>query len=85
MKINNLFKVGLTTIVCLLCQGFILTYILKVEPFALVPIAPFFLLIAYVYAKNRRVWWYHKPLYWMAAIVVLTLVDMAPYIWASMS
>ena len=32
MRINNQAKVGLVTVVCLLCQGYIFTYILRVEP-----------------------------------------------------
>jgi ABC-type iron transport system FetAB permease component len=85
MQMNNQVKVGLTTVVCLLCQGFIFTYILKVEPIALVSIAPIFLYIAYIYARNRRVWWYHKPMYWIVAIFILTLLDIAPYAWASIT
>jgi ABC-type iron transport system FetAB permease component len=83
MQMNNQVKVGLATVICLLCQGFIFTYILKVEPFALISIAPLILYIAYIYARNKRVWWYYKPFYWIAAIVILTIVDLAPYAWAS--
>ena len=85
MQFNNQVKVGLVTAACLLCQGFIFTYMLKVEPFWLITIAPLILYIAYVYARNRRVWWYHKPSYWIAAIVVLTIVDILPYAWASLT
>lgn len=82
---NNQVKVGLATVICLLCQGFIFTYILKVEPAAPITIAPLILYIAYIYARNRRTWWFHKPLYWIAALVVLTIFDIVPYAWMSLS
>ena len=38
MRINNQAKVGLVTVVCLLCQGYIFSYILGVEPNAAIAI-----------------------------------------------
>ena len=61
--------VGLATVICLLFQGYIFTYVLKVEPDALVSIAPILPFVLYIYARNRRVWWSHKPMYWIAAII----------------
>jgi hypothetical protein len=83
MRFNSQAKVGLATVVCLLSQGYIFTYILKVEPNAIVSIAPIFLYISYIYAINRRGLWYHKPMYWIAAIIGLTVIDIAPYAWLS--
>jgi hypothetical protein len=79
MKINNQAKVGLVTIVCLLLQGYIFTYVLGVEPnpvLSLVPLLPY---IAYIYARGKRTWYFNKPLYWMAATIALTLLDILPF------
>jgi hypothetical protein len=83
MRINSQSQVGLATVICLLCQGYIFTYIINVEPNPLISLAPIFLFVAYIYARNRRVWGYHKPIYWVVAIVGLTLADLVPYVWAS--
>ena len=83
MQLSNQSMVGLATVICLLFQGYIFTYVLKVEPDALVSIAPILPFVLYIYARNRRVWWSHKPMYWIAAIIALTLVDIAPYFWVS--
>jgi ABC-type iron transport system FetAB permease component len=79
MRLNNQAKVGLATALCLLIQGYIFTYILGVEPGVLIAIAPIFPYIAYIYARASRQWYYDKPLYWIAAIVALTLIDIAPF------
>lgn len=79
MRINNQAKVGLAAVICLLVQGYIFTYILGVEPGVLISVAPIFPYIVYIYARASRQWYYNKPLYWIAAIVVITLVDLAPY------
>jgi len=79
MRINNQAKVGLAAVICLLVQGYIFTYILGVEPGILISVAPIFPYIVYIYARASRQWYYNKPLYWIAAIVVITLVDLAPY------
>jgi hypothetical protein len=83
MQLSNQSMVGLTTVICLLFQGYIFTYVLKVEPETLVSIAPILPFVLYIYARNRRVWWSHKPMYWIAAIIALTIVDIAPYALAS--
>ena len=83
MQLSNQSMVGLATVICLLIQGYIFTYVLKAEPEALVSIAPILPFVLYIYARNRRVWWSHKPMYWIAAIIALTIVDIAPYALAS--
>jgi hypothetical protein len=79
MRINNQAKVGLASVLCLLGQGYVFTYILGVEPGVLVSIAPIFPYIVYIYARASRQWYYNKPFYWIAAIVAITLIDLAPY------
>ncbi len=79
MRLNNQAKVGLATALCLLTQGYIFTYILGVEPGVLISIAPLFPLIAYIYARASRQWYYNKPLYWIAGIAVLTIIDVVPF------
>lgn len=79
MRLNNQAKVGLATVLCLLTQGYVFTYILGVEPGVLISIAPIFPYIAYIYARASRQWYYNKPFYWIAAIVALTLIDIAPF------
>jgi hypothetical protein len=83
MQLSNQSMIGLATVICLLIQGYIFTYVLKAEPGALVSIAPILPFVLYIYARNRRVWWSHKPMYWIAAIIALTIVDIAPYALAS--
>lgn len=83
MRLSNQSMVGLATVICLLFQGYIFTYVLKVEPEALVSIAPIIPFVLYIYARNRRVWWSHKPLYWITATIALTIADLAPYALAS--
>lgn len=83
MRLSNQSMVGLATVICLLFQGYIFTYALKVEPEAIVSIAPILPFVLYIYARNRRVWWSHKPMYWIAAIIALTMADIAPYAFAS--
>jgi hypothetical protein len=83
MRLSNQSMVGLATVICLLFQGYIFTYVLKIEPEAIVSIAPILPFVLYIYARNRRVWWSHKPMYWIAAIIALTMADIAPYALAS--
>lgn len=83
MKLNNQAKVGLVTIICLLGQGYIFTYILKVEPNAVLSFVPLLPYVIYIYARGSRTWYYYKPLYWMAAAVVLTLFDIAPFVYSA--
>ena len=76
---HNQAKVGLATVICLLCQGYAFTYVLGVEPHALVSIAPLFPYMAYLYAKSRRKYYFDKPLYWIGGIVALTILLVLPY------
>jgi ABC-type iron transport system FetAB permease component len=80
MRLNNQAKVGLTAVICLLIQGYIFTYVLKVEPHFIFTIAPLILYIAYIYAKGKRVWMYDRPMYWIAGIIALMLIDLAPFV-----
>jgi hypothetical protein len=50
-----------------------------VEPNPLISFVPLLPYLAYVYARGRRTWHFNKPQYWMAAIVVLTALDIMPY------
>ncbi len=84
MRLNNQAKVGLVTILCLLCQGYAFTYLLRVEPNPLLSFVPLLPYIAYIYARNKRTWYHQKPLYWMAAIIVLTLIDIIPFAYLAM-
>ena len=77
---NNQVKVGLTTIICLLIQGYVFTYIMGVEPTFIISLAPLILYIIYIYAKGRRSWYYDKPIYWIVAIMTLTVLDLAIYV-----
>jgi hypothetical protein len=79
MKLTNQTKVGLVTAACLILQGYCFTYILKSEPPIIISIAPFIPYILYIYARGRRVWHFDQPHYWIAGIVVLTLIDIAVY------
>jgi hypothetical protein len=84
MKLNNQAKVGLVTIICLLGQGYIFTYILKVEPNVVLSFVPLLPYVIYIYARGSRTWYYNKPLYWMAAVVALTLFDIAPFVYGAL-
>jgi hypothetical protein len=77
MRINNQAKVSLHP--SFACNQGYLHYILGVEPGVLVSIAPIFPYIVYIYARASRQWYYNKPFYWIAAIVAITLIDLAPY------
>jgi hypothetical protein len=79
MRINNQAKVGLVTVVCLLCQGYIFSYILGVEPNAAIAFVPLLPYIAYIYARGKRTWYFNKPVYWMAAVIALTALDIMPF------
>jgi hypothetical protein len=85
MKLNNQAKVGLVTILCLLAQGYLFSYILKVEPSPVLSFVPLFPYVVYIYARGRRTWYYNKPLYWMAVVVILTLFDIAPFVYSAMN
>jgi hypothetical protein len=81
MRLNNQAKVGLATAFCLILQGYIFTYVLNVEPYFLLVIAPLIPFILFLYARGRRIWYFNKPLYWISAIIAITLIDLAPYVW----
>lgn len=83
MRINNQAKVGLVTVVCLLCQGYIFSYILGVEPNAAIAFVPLLPYIAYIYARGKRTWYFNKPVYWMAAVIALTALDIMPFVLAA--
>lgn len=79
MRINNQIKVGLATVVCLLTQGYIFTYVLMVEPNPLISVVPLLPYIVYIYARGARTWYHNKPLYWIAAIIALSVLDILPF------
>lgn len=79
MRLNNQAKVGLATVVCLLLQGYIFTYVLFVEPHPLVSILPLFPYLAYVYARGKRTWYFNKPLYWIGLVAMVTVLDILPF------
>jgi hypothetical protein len=79
MRLNNQSKVGLTTVICLLVQGYAFTYIMKLEPLFIMPIAPLIPYLLYIYARNKRSWYYDRPLYWIFTIICLTIADLALY------
>jgi hypothetical protein len=79
MRINNQAKVGLVTVVCLVCQGYIFTYVLGAQPHPLISFVPLLPYIAYIYARGRRTWYFDKPLYWMAGVTALTSLDIIAY------
>jgi hypothetical protein len=83
MRINNQVKVGLATIVCLITQGYIFSYILGIEPSPAISFAPLVPYVVYIYARGRGVWYYNKPLYWIAVIVAITIIGLAPYVLTS--
>jgi hypothetical protein len=79
MRMSNQAKVGLTTALCLLAQGYIFSYVLGVEPNLLVIIAPLLPYILFIYARGRRTWYFNKPIYWISVVIAITLIDIAPY------
>jgi hypothetical protein len=79
MRINNQAKVGLVTIACLLLQGYIFSYYLRVEPNPVISFVPLIPYIGYIYARNARTWYFNKPFYWIAVIVALTVLDILPF------
>jgi len=79
MRLNNQAKVGLATVVCLLAQGYIFTYVLFVEPHPLISITPLIPYLAYVYARGKRTWYFNKPFYWIGLVVSITLLDILPF------
>ena len=82
MRINNQAMVGLAAAACLLVQGYIFPYVLKVEPNPLISILPLLPYTVYIYARGARTWQHHKPLYWIAAILAITILDIIPFVLA---
>ena len=81
MRLSNQAMVALITIVCLLAQGYLFTYLLNVEPNVIIDFIPLIPYILYIYARNKGAWHYDKLLYWMAATIVLTMIDVAPFLY----
>lgn len=80
MRLNNQVIVGLVTVVCLISQGYIFTYILKVEPNIVVSLVPLIVYIIYIYARSSRSLYYNKPAYWALAVIAVTVIDLLPYL-----
>lgn len=80
MRLNSQVIVGLVTVICLISQGYIFTYILKVEPNIIVSVIPLIIYIAYIYARNSRSLYYNKPAYWVLAVIAVTVIDLLPYL-----
>lgn len=80
MRINNQAKVGIVTIICLLSQGYIFTYVLGIEPNPVISFVPLLPYIAYIYARESRTWYFNKPMYWIAIVLALTVLDIIPFI-----
>lgn len=80
MRINNQAKVGLVTIICLLSQGYIFTHVLAVEPNPVISFIPLLPYIAYIYARESRTWYFNKPIYWIAIVIALTVLDIIPFV-----
>jgi ABC-type iron transport system FetAB permease component len=80
MRINNQMKVGIATIICLISQGYIFTHVLKVEPNPVISFIPLLPYIAYIYARESRTWYFNKPIYWIAIVIALTVIDIAPFV-----
>ncbi len=79
MRLNNQVKVGLVTIICLILQGYVFTYILGVNPNVVISFLPLIPYLVYIYARGSKKWYYDKPLYWIAAVIALTLIDILLY------
>lgn len=80
MRVNNQALVGLATVLCLIAQGYIFTYMLRVEPHPLISFLPLLPYVAYIYARGRRAWYFDRPAYWIASVVLLTALDIAPFL-----
>lgn len=81
MRLSNQAMVALITIACLLAQGYLFTYILNVEPNVIIDFIPLIPYILYIYARNKEAWYYDKLLYWMAATIALTMIDVVPFLY----
>ncbi len=79
MRLNNQVKVGLAAVICLILQGYIFTYILGVNPNIIISFIPLIPYLIYIYARSSRRWYYDRPLYWIAIVIALTLIDILPY------
>ncbi len=84
MRFNHQTKVALATILCLLCQGYLFTYVLAVEVNPVLSFVPLLPYVIYLYARGKRTWYYNRPEYWIAAIVALTAIDLAPFVFEAM-
>lgn len=79
MRVRYQTQVGLVTVLCLLAQGYIFTYVLHVEPNPLISFVPLLPYIAYIYARGKRTWYFNRPAYWIASVIALTVIDIIPY------
>ncbi|NYT02249.1 MAG: hypothetical protein GKC10_05795 [Methanosarcinales archaeon] len=79
MRFNNQTKIALATAACLVAQGYAFDFILKVQPHTLVIFSPLILYIGYLIFRARIDPQYQNPLYWIAAVVVLTLSNLGMY------
>lgn len=80
MRLNNQVQVGLATVICLISQGYIFTYILKIEPNTIVSLAPLIPYIIYIYARSSRSLYYDRPIYWITSVIAITVIDLLPYL-----
>jgi len=79
MRFNNQSKVALVTALCLVAQGYAFDFILKVQPHALAIFSPLILYILYLVSRTKMEPKYLNPLYWIAAVVLLTVVNLGLY------
>ena len=68
------------TVLCLLFQGYIFSYVLKVEPSPMLSFVPLFPYIVHIYARRKMAWYYNRLLYWVPGVIALTLFDIAPFL-----
>lgn len=79
MRIDNQAKVGLVTVASCL-PGLCLSYVLHVEPESRSsPSCRSFLILPTSMPAAGGTYVFNKPHYWMAAVIALTLLDIAPF------
>jgi ABC-type iron transport system FetAB permease component len=79
MMFNAQTKICLVTAICLVAQGYVFQYVLKVEPNIVLIFAPLVIYIAYLLFRYRIDPRWRNPLFWIAAVVLLTLADLGIY------
>jgi ABC-type iron transport system FetAB permease component len=75
MSLNNQAKVGLVAVICLIFQGYVFAYILDINPNVIISFIPLIPYLVYIYARGSRRWYYNRPIYWIALVIALTLID----------